>query len=149
MDELEFQASMDRIVTSFIRNLAGRLIERQTRIETFISIQAQLLTDTEIAALVSQTGVVAINTEAMIADAVRLYEQSIAAAAQSGVADIQARLGAEKEWTWQTESGRPCPDCSARNGQTHSYEYWETVGLPKTGATICGAWCLCRLVESA
>lgn len=146
MDDLEFQTAIDRIVTQFVRDLAGRLIERQTRIETFISIQALTLTDVEISALVQQTGVIAINTEAMIADAVRLYEQSIAVGAQSGVADIQARKGAEREWTWQTESGRPCPDCSARNGQTHSYEYWETVGLPKSGATICGSYCLCRLV---
>ena len=147
MDELELQEALDRIITRFIIETSTKLIERQTRIETFLSIASLTLESGEIAGLVSETGVVSISLEAMINDATKAYAQSIAAAAQNGVADVQRRAGAEKEWTWQVESQRPCPDCSARSGQTHSYEYWESVGLPREGLTICGSYCLCRLVS--
>jgi len=148
MDELELQEALDRIITRFIYDLAGKLVERQTRIETFLEIAALTLTDVEIAGVVSQTGVISISLEAMINDAVKAYEQSIATGAQQGVADVQKRQGAERLMMWQVESGRPCPDCSARSGQVHSYEYWESVGLPKEGLTICGSYCLCRLVPA-
>ena len=147
MDELELQEALDRIITRLIIETSTKLIERQTRIETFLSIASLTLESGEIAGLVREMGVVSISLEAMINDATKAYAQSIATGAQTGVSDVQRRAGAEKLWTWQVESQRPCPDCLNRSGETHSYEYWESVGLPREGLTICGSYCMCRLVS--
>ena len=148
MDELELEIALDRLLTEFILSVTGKALERQTRIDSFLSVQSLTLSEMEIAGLLTETGSIRIELDAMIRDAIRLYEQQIVAGAQTGLADQQRKEGAEKEWTWQVESGRPCPDCNARDGETHSYEYWESVGLPQSGTTICGANCKCVLIES-
>jgi len=38
-----------------------------------------------------------------------------------------------------------CPDCDRRNGQVEPMEYWETVGLPKSGFSICQTNCRCPM----
>jgi len=148
MDELELEIALDRLITEMVEGLAGSLNARQTKIDTFISIQSMTLDETEIAGLLTSTGAIRVEIDAMIRDAVRLYAQSIVTAAQSGRADVQKREGAEKQWTWQTESDKPCPDCKARSGLTYSYAYWESVGLPQQGTTICGSNCKCVLVST-
>jgi hypothetical protein len=148
VDELEFITALDRIITEFIISFAGKLNERQTRIETFLSVQSLTLDSSELAGMITQSGAISINIEAMIRDAQRAYEQSLVSGAQSGRADVQRRDGAYKLWTWQTESDKPCPDCVARGGQTHEYQFWESVGLPQSGSTICGSYCKCVLVPA-
>ncbi len=51
--------------------------------------------------------------------------------------------------TWVIESGNPCPDCIDRNGQVKTFQEWVGLGLPREGATICGAYCKCELHETA
>lgn len=148
MDEIEFEVALDRIITETIINTVTKATERQTRIDAFLRVQSLSLTTDEVDALLTETGVIRVNLEAMISDAVRAYEQAIVNGAQSGRSDVQRREGAEKLWTWQVESGRPCPDCNSRDGNTQTFAYWESVGLPRAGTTICGANCKCVLVSA-
>lgn len=38
-----------------------------------------------------------------------------------------------------------CSDCQRRHGQIEPMEYWETVGLPKSGFSICQTNCRCPM----
>ena len=39
-----------------------------------------------------------------------------------------------------------CPDCNDRHGEQGDMEYFETIGLPKSGFSVCGGNCQCQLV---
>ena len=148
MDELFFDTALDRIVTRFIKELGSRMIARLTIVDTFLSIQAGILDADELAGLVAETGVVRLNTEALVNDAYRLYEESVIEGAQTGLDDVQKLQGPDTEWEWSVESANPCDDCIARDGQVETYSGWESRGLPRTGATICGMKCQCVLSET-
>ncbi len=45
-----------------------------------------------------------------------------------------------------TTIGDNCPDCDIREGRIEPAEYWEVIGLPGTGWSLCRAACNCRLV---
>lgn len=53
------------------------------------------------------------------------------------------------EFTWVTISAKPCPDCDDRAGETGTMEFWEAAGKPKSGFSVCGTNCKCRLVASS
>lgn len=53
------------------------------------------------------------------------------------------------EYKWITVSTKPCPDCTDRHALEGNIEYFETIGLPKSGFSICGTHCQCQLVPSA
>ena len=47
---------------------------------------------------------------------------------------------------WVTVSGNPCPQCSDRQGEINTFDFWENVGLPKSGFSVCGDNCRCILI---
>jgi len=47
---------------------------------------------------------------------------------------------------WKTAGVNVCPDCEVRAGITGTMEYFETIGLPKSGFSVCRANCQCQLV---
>ena len=50
---------------------------------------------------------------------------------------------------WVTVSdGRSCDDCLDRHGETGTLKYWQSVGLPASGFSVCGANCRCTFVSS-
>jgi hypothetical protein len=148
MDEQELAEALDQAIDKFIRKATANATRHAVVIDSFVALARLTLSAPEFVVVGQETIGISVSIEAMVNDAVNMYRQSLAEGAQAGVADVQRRKGAEKEWTWKTESNRPCPDCAARSGQTHSYEYWESIGLPKSGLTICGGYCLCNLVEA-
>jgi len=54
-----------------------------------------------------------------------------------------------QEFKWVTVSTKPCPDCEDRHGEVADMEFFETIGLPKSGFSVCGTHCQCQLVPSA
>ena len=50
-----------------------------------------------------------------------------------------------QEFKWVTVSSRACPQCAERAGRTESYEYWQTIGLPRSGFSVCRGNCRCHL----
>ena len=144
MNEVEIDIALDRIITEFIVSSVGRLNERQMRLDSFITVQGLSLTDEELASVVTELGVARVQIEAMERDLIRVFREMVVAGAQSGRADAQRALGADRLYEWVSD-GQDCPDCAERSGQVHSYAYWETVGIPRSGITICGANCKCTL----
>ncbi len=53
-----------------------------------------------------------------------------------------------KVFKWQSAGKNICPDCQDRHGQEYSWEEWELIGLPKSGFSVCGAYCNCDLVPT-
>jgi hypothetical protein len=47
---------------------------------------------------------------------------------------------------WVTVSKKPCPQCAERAGRIESKEYWEAIGYPRSGFSVCGPNCKCHLV---
>jgi hypothetical protein len=48
-------------------------------------------------------------------------------------------------WQWISVSKKPCNDCKARAGVILPYRSLQRIGLPRSGNTICGGKCLCRV----
>lgn len=139
--------ALDRLFSEFIISTVSRLVERQIRIDSIITVWGMRLTDAEIAGLIVSTGTIKISTDAMINDIIRGMKENVVTSAQAGRVDAQKEKPA-KRYIWQTASGDPCPDCKERDGQVHTMAYWEAVGTPDMRVTICGASCKCSLEEA-
>lgn len=54
-----------------------------------------------------------------------------------------------EEFRWvaisRTEGKDPCPDCDDRHGEVGTWEYFQTIGLPQSGFSICQFACRCVL----
>ena len=62
--------------------------------------------------------------------------------------DIARLRGAEQKLVNTVLSSRPCPDCSACDGMSMTYDEWASseFGLPGSSGRICGGNCHCVLV---
>jgi hypothetical protein len=50
-------------------------------------------------------------------------------------------------FTWVTvNAGDACPDCRKRQGTTGTMAYFDQIGRPGSGSTVCGSSCFCILV---
>lgn len=45
--------------------------------------------------------------------------------------------------------GKVCPDCEEKHGETGKMEYFELIGLPGSGFSLCGSHCRCKLVPAS
>ena len=71
---------------------------------------------------------------------------SIDASMAKAMIDTYKESGIEL-FEWSIESDNPCPDCLDRESEPpRPMEYWEAVGLPKSGFSVCRDNCKCRLV---
>jgi hypothetical protein len=50
-----------------------------------------------------------------------------------------------KNFKWITVSAKPCDDCLRRHDEVGTMEYFSTIGLPKSGFSVCGIHCQCQL----
>lgn len=69
-------------------------------------------------------------------------------AAQSEIDAYREDFKDDTDYQWITISVNPCPDCKARAGTVLPYTEWERIGTPGAGQTICGPFCLCRLIPA-
>ena len=53
-----------------------------------------------------------------------------------------------RNFTWVTVSKNPCFQCAERSGRTEEWDYWETIGLPRSGFSVCRGNCKCHLEPS-
>lgn len=60
-----------------------------------------------------------------------------------------SEFGIEKQFRWAAVLVKTCPDCIERhNMEPRSWEEWEEMGLPRTGATVCKENCRCMLIPA-
>ena len=52
------------------------------------------------------------------------------------------------DFKWITVSSNPCIDCVERHGEVADMEFFETIGLPKSGFSVCGTNCQCQIVPT-
>ena len=45
-------------------------------------------------------------------------------------------------------SPKICVDCEDRIGEVHSWEEWESLGLPASGFSVCKEFCYCQLIPT-
>jgi len=45
--------------------------------------------------------------------------------------------------------GKVCPDCEPRHGEVEDLKYWELIGLPQSGFSVCQQNCRCQLVPES
>lgn len=64
-------------------------------------------------------------------------------AATRGLSEQYERAGI-KEFKWVTV-GNPCPDCDPRGGEKGTMAYFENIGLPGSGFSVCQGNCKCLL----
>ena len=53
-----------------------------------------------------------------------------------------------KQFKWVTVGRNICPDCRIRHGEEGDISYFSTIGLPKSGFSVCEGNCNCQLVPS-
>tara|TARA_Y100001963_G_scaffold23448_1_gene31094 strand:+ start:2978 stop:3379 length:402 start_codon:yes stop_codon:yes gene_type:complete len=51
-----------------------------------------------------------------------------------------------KEFKWITVGKNICPDCKIRHGEVGDISYFTSIGLPKSGFSVCEDNCNCQLV---
>lgn len=49
---------------------------------------------------------------------------------------------------WVNTGDRTCADCSDRDERIETLDTWINIGLPKSGFSVCGNRCNCRLVKA-
>lgn len=54
-----------------------------------------------------------------------------------------------KSFRWVTAGNNVCVDCAERAGRIENFSYWELAGLPRSGFSVCGANCNCRVVPAS
>lgn len=146
-DEL-FQIVIDEMIHNAARRTAYKAIEAQSRVDSFITVSGQLMSEDDIANLATGAATstaLAAEYEAIRRQIIRELKDAMIETAQTARETRQKRDNPDGRYAWQVNSGNPCPDCSARDGQVASMEYWEAAGTPRSGVTLCKSKCKCAL----
>ncbi|QDP48449.1 MAG: hypothetical protein Unbinned6747contig1000_7 [Prokaryotic dsDNA virus sp.] len=53
-----------------------------------------------------------------------------------------------RTFKWITAGGNVCADCEPRHGDIATWEEWNTIGMPRSGFSVCKHNCQCQLVPS-
>ncbi len=67
----------------------------------------------------------------------------------NGSANGEFTKAGVQEFRWVSVGDKSvCPDCEGRHGETGTMEFFETIGLPASGFSVCTTNCRCQLVPS-
>ena len=66
-------------------------------------------------------------------------------ASNISASDVFAQANIDR-FMWVTAGGNVCPDCEDRAGMTGDISFFSTLGLPKSGFSVCREHCQCQLV---
>ena len=59
------------------------------------------------------------------------------------------KAGVEQFQWVSVGDGKVCPDCEPRHGEVEELKYWELIGLPQSGFSVCQQNCRCQLVPES
>ena len=81
------------------------------------------------------------------------FKNSVAGATRNGIEEFanvssmnHFQSQGYRQWRWISAGKSVCPDCEERHGLEGSMEFFNTIGLPKSGFSVCQGNCLCKLV---
>ena len=67
----------------------------------------------------------------------------------NGSANDQFKEAGVDRFQWvSVGDGKVCPDCEEKHGETGTMEFFELLGLPASGFSLCGPNCRCTLVPA-
>jgi len=90
------------------------------------------------------------DVQASVRNTARLVAKSTMRSMRQDALDVaDERPDYERFSVWVSKLRRPCRDCEEFHGQIQSVAAWESIGVPGSGNTICGANCECTLVPVA
>jgi len=61
-------------------------------------------------------------------------------------AGLYSEWGVDREYRWSAVLINTCDDCLSRHGIAKTWDEWESLGLPRSGSTICRSNCHCQLL---
>tara|TARA_R110000803_G_scaffold176418_1_gene238891 strand:+ start:721 stop:1848 length:1128 start_codon:yes stop_codon:yes gene_type:complete len=68
-------------------------------------------------------------------------------ASSNGSANGKFTKAGVSQFQWiSVGDGKACPDCEERHRETGTMEYFETIGLPASGFSVCTTNCRCQLL---
>lgn len=145
------ESNLYELMQSFLANVADGANGVSIRVDAVIRRLGAFLTQDDFEQLVlTRSSIVLSEVDAGKSIIRSTLAQMVVQAGQEAY-DLKTKqyIRQDEPLKWQTESGRPCPDCVDRSSWgTRTYNEWEAVGLPKYGATICGQRCQCVLVRA-
>lgn len=144
----DYEVFLDELIEEHIVRLAYHATEVQTRIDSYITLQSRTITGAELESLItSESTTVKAEIDAMKRFILQGIRESVTQSAQTSLETSLVKASPEDQlYDWEAEP-KACPDCSQRASQgAFTMAYWLGVGTPRTGATICGRKCRCRLV---
>lgn len=139
---------LEALITEATIELSREANSTQMGLDSYIAtLEASAISEESIREMVFGGGskVASTFTEAYKRKIVSIIDQSINKAWGDGMTARQALEGKQRLFTWRVESAKPCPDCSARNGQKRSLSEWQLAGLPRSGWSLCRKNCKCIL----
>ena len=75
----------------------------------------------------------------------RISKNALEEAGNLAAQKIYAQKGL-KQYRWITVGKNICPDCKIRHGEEGDISYFSSIGLPKSGFSVCEHNCNCQLV---
>jgi hypothetical protein len=116
----------------------------QIDVDDYLGGVEEYATSDSARALLTETSVMGNYLDAYRNHVGRILDETLNEAAGEGMHDYHEENGNMEELcTWRTQSGKPCPDCAGRDGQTRSRLEWELAGMPGSGFSVCGGNCKC------
>jgi len=83
------------------------------------------------------------------------FKRQIKSSIKGAVEDVSSnelikKFPDQKLWDWLAiADNKICPDCLDRNGMpSQTLDFWVSIGLPRTGTTICQDNCRCDMVPA-
>jgi len=102
------------------------------------------------ASVIQATLAADLKTSGRIFGAFKNKSKSIVANAIENTSSISAIEAMEEaginRWMWVASGTNICPDCEDRAGRTGTTEFFDLIGHPKSGFSVCREHCNCTLV---
>jgi SPP1 gp7 family putative phage head morphogenesis protein len=136
-----------------------------------VTVANQITTSAEITALTIEEAIINMQLAGMSKDAIKLtlitdlkeggilfgtfrnkLKNTVRNAVElssNGSANSAFTKAGVQEYQWiSVGDGKVCPDCEERHGESGTMEFFETIGLPASGFSVCTTNCRCQLVPS-
>lgn len=82
----------------------------------------------------------------VVSNAKRVARDTVRKAQMAAWDEADGREWDRKFYMWVSVGSGVCDSCHSLHGQVFALDQWESIGVPGSGATLCGDRCRCTLV---